>query len=190
MEHRTGEQQHPLSSPPEFSSVEQHELQKLHPTQTNSTLALANLEQQILAFIPTEETPLQPSTNPFSSDTSNTTVSFLQPQLERNNAWNFDTPNNLTADNLLTASQTTNSLTLEQLSRIESTAVNFWQSLLPDHQPLEVNFQIGDLNDGQIASAQVTKFSTTGLPIGGTITIDRDAQGAGWFSNATCYSRE
>jgi large repetitive protein len=185
VEHRTGEQQHPLFSPPEFSSVEQHELQKLHPTPSNSTLALANPEQQILAFIPTEETPLQPSTNPFASDTSNTTVSFLQPQLERNNAWNFDTPNSLTADNLLTAPQTTNSLTLADLSRIESTAVNFWQSLLTDHQPLEVNFQIGDLADGQIASAQVTKFSTTGLPIGGTITIDQDAQGAGWFIDAT-----
>jgi PKD repeat protein len=189
VEYRNGEQ-HPLSSPPDFSAIEQHELQKLLPAQTNTTLALANIEQQISAFIPTEDNPtkpLLPSTNQFSSDTSNTTVSFLQLQLDRNNSWNFDTSisQDFPPANFLTDAQTTNSLTLEQLSRIESTAVNFWQSLLPSHQPLEVNFQIGDLADGQIAEAQVTKFSSTGVPVGGTIIIDRDAQGAGWFVDAT-----
>jgi large repetitive protein len=41
------------------------------------------------------------------------------------------------------------------------------------------------ISNREIAQAQVTKFSPTGLPTGGTILIDRQAQGAGWFVDPT-----
>jgi large repetitive protein len=195
VENRTQEQQQTLALLPNLST-EQYDPLTLVPTQTSPTLAAIDLanptDQQILSII-TGNNPdgafqtVAKYSNPFASDTATPAVSLLQPTVAYNDAWTFDaaTSTDRTASDLTPQSQTSNSLTLEQLSRVESTAVNLWQNLLTDNRQLDVSFQITDLADGQIAQAQVTKFSSTGLATGGTILIDRSAQGAGWFIDST-----
>jgi hypothetical protein len=183
VENRTQEQQQTLALLLNLVG-EQYDPLTLIPTQTSPTLAAIDLanptDQQILSII-TGNNPdgafqtVAKYSNPFASDTATPAVSLLQPTVAYNDAWTFDaaTSTDRTASDLTPQSQTSNSLTLEQLSRVESTAVNLWQNLLTDNRQLDVSFQITDLADGQIAQAQVTKFSSTGLATGGTILIDR-----------------
>jgi PKD repeat protein len=197
VEHLSGEQLQSLSTQANLLPLDPRSLLTLLPIQPSPTLPpLHNpTDQQILSIITGDnpngafQTVAKYSTNPLAPDTSNQIISFLQPTLagvtvpvaNRQNSWTLDS----TSYTLNPTPHTQNPLTLEQLSRVESTAVNLWQNLLPDHRQLDVNFQITDLANGEIAQAQVTKFSPTGLPIGGTILIDRHAQGAGWFVDAT-----
>ena len=194
VENRNQEQLQTFSTDPNLLPVERYDPLTLLPLQTSPTLAsLSNpTDQQILSIITGDnpngafQTVAKYSSNPLAADTSKQIVSFLQPtlNLDRSSTLNSPLPTNNPGDSLL-ETQTSSNLTLEQLSRVESTAVNLWQNLLPDHRQLEVNFQITDLANGEIAQAQVTKFSPTGLAIGGTILIDRTAQGAGWFVDST-----
>ncbi|MBD2241879.1 cadherin-like domain-containing protein [Aulosira sp. FACHB-113] len=48
-----------------------------------------------------------------------------------------------------------------------------------------INFQIADLPTGQLAEAQITQFDALGRPNGGTILIDHNANGIGWFIDPT-----
>ncbi|MBD2594927.1 hypothetical protein H6G74_11375 [Nostoc spongiaeforme FACHB-130] len=48
-----------------------------------------------------------------------------------------------------------------------------------------LTFQITDLPTGQLAEAQITKYDSFGRPNGGTILIDNDANGVGWFIDPT-----
>ena len=195
MENRNQEQLQTFSTDPNLLPVERYDPLTLVPTQTSPTLApLTNnpTDQQLLSIITGDnpqgafQTVAKYSSNPLAADTSKQIVSFLQPtlNLDRSSTLNSPLPTNNPGDSLL-ETQTSSNLTLEQLSRVESTAVNIWQNLLPDHRQLDVSFQITDLANGEIAQAQVTKFSPTGLAIGGTILIDRSAQGAGWFVDST-----
>jgi hypothetical protein len=193
VEHLSGEQLQPLSTQTNILPLDPRSPLTLLPTQPNPTLAPLNnpTDQQILSIITGDnpngafQTVAKYSSNPLATDTSNQIVSFLQPTLKLDRSSTLNSPpTNSTGESLL-ETQNSKNLTLEQLSRIESTAVNLWQNLLPDHRQLDVNFQIADLANGEIAQAQVTKFSPTGLPTGGTILIDRQAQGAGWFVDAT-----
>ncbi len=187
MENRSGEQLQPLTTIPNLLPIGQQDPLTLIPLQPNPTLAPLNLanptDQQILSIITGDnpdgafQTVAKYSSNPLSPNLSSQTPLYPSPFTLS------PLPFPPSPTSLL--ENTSNSLTLEQLSRVESTAVNIWQNLLPDRRQLDVNFQITDLANGEIAQAQVTKFSPTGLPIGGTILIDRHAQGAGWFVDST-----
>jgi hypothetical protein len=48
-----------------------------------------------------------------------------------------------------------------------------------------LTFQIADLPTGQLAEAQITNYDSLGRPNGGTILIDTDANGIGWFIDPT-----
>lgn len=52
---------------------------------------------------------------------------------------------------------------------------------LPETIPLEIT----DLPTGQLAEAQVTHYTEQGIPNGGTILIDHNANGLGWFIDPT-----
>ena len=51
--------------------------------------------------------------------------------------------------------------------------------------PLNLTLEITDLPTGQLAEAQVTEFTDQGIPNGGTILIDHNANGLGWFIDPT-----
>ncbi|MBE9050263.1 PKD domain-containing protein [Nostocales cyanobacterium LEGE 11386] len=48
-----------------------------------------------------------------------------------------------------------------------------------------INLQITDLPTGQLAEAQITSFDSFGRPNSGTLLIDDDANGIGWFIDPT-----
>ena len=70
-----------------------------------------------------------------------------------------------------------------QLTNIYSTAQSLWKSA----NSFDLTFQIADLPTGQLALAQITKFNSQGQPTGGTILIDDDANGKGWYIDLTPF---
>ncbi|NEQ98497.1 MAG: hypothetical protein F6K30_17550 [Cyanothece sp. SIO2G6] len=49
----------------------------------------------------------------------------------------------------------------------------------------QLEFIVRDLPSGQLAEATITRFDTSGVPIAGTILIDDDANGLGWYIDPT-----
>ncbi|MEH2245265.1 hypothetical protein [Nostoc sp.] len=66
-----------------------------------------------------------------------------------------------------------------------STAPTLWQTLFDPTNPFDLTLQIADLPTGQLAEAQITNYDPQGRPNGGTILIDDDANGIGWFIDPT-----
>nr|WP_250855216.1 PKD domain-containing protein [Anabaena sp. CCAP 1446/1C] len=62
---------------------------------------------------------------------------------------------------------------------------NLWNTLFDPTNPFNLNLQITDLPVGQLAEAQITNYDSFGRPNGGTILIDDDANGIGWFIDPT-----
>jgi hypothetical protein len=67
------------------------------------------------------------------------------------------------------------------LTNIYSTAQTLWQTTTP----INLNFEITNLPTGQLAEATITGYNSDGTPRTATITIDNDANGVGWFIDAT-----
>ena len=68
---------------------------------------------------------------------------------------------------------------------LNNSATNIWSDLLQSETQLDIDFQITDLPKGQLASATITGFDDAGKPNAGTILIDHDANGIGWFIDET-----
>ncbi|WP_299490262.1 PKD domain-containing protein, partial [Acaryochloris sp. IP29b_bin.137] len=66
----------------------------------------------------------------------------------------------------------------------QNTTIPTWLQFLQDSTPFNLNIEITDLPTGQLAEATLTQF-TNGLPSAGTLTIDDDANGRGWFIDTT-----
>jgi hypothetical protein len=60
---------------------------------------------------------------------------------------------------------------------------DLWQALFDP--TFNLTLQITDLPTGQLAEAQITDYDSLGRPNGGTILIDADANGIGWFIDPT-----
>ncbi len=67
------------------------------------------------------------------------------------------------------------------INDLNTIATNIWSDLLNPETPLNITFQVTDLPTGQLAEAQITSFDASGMPSAGTILIDDDANGKGWF---------
>jgi hypothetical protein len=50
-----------------------------------------------------------------------------------------------------------------------------------------INFSFTDLPTGQLAEAQITDYDSLGRLNGGTLLIDTDANGVGWFIDQTPF---
>jgi hypothetical protein len=61
------------------------------------------------------------------------------------------------------------------------TASDFWQLV----SPINVSIEITDRPTGQLAEANITRFDPSGRPTSGTLTLDTDANGLGWFIDST-----
>jgi len=75
--------------------------------------------------------------------------------------------------------------TPQTINNINSIAQNFWNSYLNPQTPLNINLLLTDLPTGQLAEAQITKFDPSGRPNGGTLLIDHNANGIGWYIDPT-----
>ncbi len=52
---------------------------------------------------------------------------------------------------------------------------------------INLNFTVTNFPNGQLAEAQITNYDQYGRPNGGTILIDSDANGKGWFIDSTPF---
>ena len=68
---------------------------------------------------------------------------------------------------------------------LNNTATNIWSDLLQSETQLDIGFQITDLPKGQLAEATITGFDNSDKHNAGTIEIDHDANGVGWFIDRT-----
>jgi large repetitive protein len=75
--------------------------------------------------------------------------------------------------------------TLEIINVLNNSATNIWSDLLQSKTQLDIDFQITDLPKRQLAEATITGFDDSGKPNAGTIYIDSDANGVGWFVDST-----
>jgi hypothetical protein len=82
------------------------------------------------------------------------------------------------------------SITLQQFLRshnfnLQNTTIPTWTEFLTGTTPFNLNIEITDLPTGQLAEANITHFDPTGRPTSGTLTLDSDANGLGWFIDPT-----
>jgi DNA/RNA endonuclease G (NUC1) len=68
---------------------------------------------------------------------------------------------------------------------LQNTTIPTWTEFLTGTTPFNLNIEILDLPTGQLAEANITHFDPTGRPISGTLTLDTDANGLGWFIDST-----
>ena len=86
------------------------------------------------------------------------------------------------------------------ITQLILSAQTIWNNLLPTVTPIDITIKVTDLPTGQLASALITKFvderSETsrrvdqGNPIEGTIEIDADGNGLGWYIDPTPVQEE
>jgi hypothetical protein len=75
--------------------------------------------------------------------------------------------------------------TPEIINALNNSATKIWSDLLKPKTFFDLNFQIKDLPTGQLAESTITSFDDSGVPNGGTIYIDSDANNKGWFIDPT-----
>jgi hypothetical protein len=68
---------------------------------------------------------------------------------------------------------------------INNTSLTLWNTSLQSIRPLNLTIEITDLPAGQLAEANITGFDPTGRPNSGTLYLDTDANGLGWFIDTT-----
>jgi DNA/RNA endonuclease G (NUC1) len=81
-------------------------------------------------------------------------------------------------------------VTLQQLFSshnfsLQNTTVPTWLEYLQGTTPFNLNIEIADLPTGQLAEANITGFDPTGHPNSGTLYLDTDANGLGWYIDST-----
>jgi hypothetical protein len=82
------------------------------------------------------------------------------------------------------------SITLQQLLSshnfsLQNTTVPTWLEFLQGTTPFNLNIEVTDLPTGQLAEANITGFDPTGRPSSGTLYLDTDANGLGWYIDPT-----
>jgi DNA/RNA endonuclease G (NUC1) len=68
---------------------------------------------------------------------------------------------------------------------LQNTTIPTWTEFLTGTTPFNLNIEITDLPTGQLAEANITSFDSTGRPTSGTLTLDTDANGLGWFIDSS-----
>jgi hypothetical protein len=82
------------------------------------------------------------------------------------------------------------SVTLQQFLsshnfNLQNTTIPTWTEFLTGTTPFNLKIEITDLPTGQLAEANITRFDSNGRPTSGTLTLDTDANGLGWFIDST-----
>jgi PKD repeat protein len=70
---------------------------------------------------------------------------------------------------------------------VTQAAVEIWRALVPNLPLVAFDVVVGNLPAGQLAWAAITRFDEHGLPARGVIVFDTDADGRGWFADATPF---
>ncbi len=73
---------------------------------------------------------------------------------------------------------------LQTINQLNNSVNHIWSTLLPQTN-IDITYEIKDLPSGQLAEATITGFDSEGKPNAGIVSIDHDANGVGWFIDAT-----
>jgi DNA/RNA endonuclease G (NUC1) len=112
---------------------------------------------------------------------------FVSPQAQsfaQIDSTKISLPSSITSTELFSSHLLTHNLTPE-LTNVESTAINIWNTFLQSTTPINLTFDITNLLTGQLAEATITGYDQLGRPNKATISIDDDANGVGWFLDTT-----
>ncbi|NEQ98499.1 MAG: hypothetical protein F6K30_17565 [Cyanothece sp. SIO2G6] len=99
------------------------------------------------------------------------------------NSTEISLPSSIALQQLLTGYQRTT-----HNPELQNTTITDWTQFLQTQSPFNLNIEITDLPTGQLAEATITRFDANGQPIAGTILIDDDANGLGWFIDPTPWN--
>jgi hypothetical protein len=102
-------------------------------------------------------------------------INFSQIGISENDSSKISLPSSITLQQLLSSHN----------SNLQNTTVPTWLEFLQGLSPFNLNIEIEDLPTGQLAEATITGFDPTGHPNAGTLYLDTDANGLGWFIDPT-----
>jgi DNA/RNA endonuclease G (NUC1) len=119
--------------------------------------------------------------------TSHTKIKSTQVSPTQIDSSKITLPSSISSQQLLSSHLPNHNSTSNFVSNFQSSVTSIWSDLLKSETSLEINFQITDLPTGQLAEAQITSFNEFGLPQTGTILIDYNANGVGWFIDRTPF---
>jgi len=83
-------------------------------------------------------------------------------------------------------------ITLQQLltshnPNLQNTTVPTWTEFLKSPTPFNLKIEVIDLPIGQLASATINGYDTNNRPNSGTLTLDINGNGSGWFIDTTPF---
>ena len=64
-------------------------------------------------------------------------------------------------------------------------ALRQWIDIVGGVGPMQIVLETADLPDAELAAIDIDRVNRRGLPVAGTITLDADAAGVGWFIDST-----
>tara|TARA_R110002111_G_scaffold247140_1_gene309996 strand:+ start:270 stop:17531 length:17262 start_codon:yes stop_codon:yes gene_type:complete len=73
----------------------------------------------------------------------------------------------------------------DSIDQVIKAAVNTWETALGLEEPLDVQVIVRDFGSAQLGSGQATEYNVDGIPVGGRVVIDNDANGLGWHVDVT-----
>ncbi|MCA9014978.1 MAG: hypothetical protein KDA77_06555, partial [Planctomycetaceae bacterium] len=73
----------------------------------------------------------------------------------------------------------------DSIGQVIEAAVNTWETALGLEEPLQVDVIVRDFGTAQLGSGQTTDYNADGIPVGGRVVIDDDANGLGWHVDVT-----
>lgn len=117
-----------------------------------------------------------------------TQIDFTQRHLPKSNSSKISVSGSVSFEQLLAFNNFSfdiQNYTPQFIDNINSTALTFWNLFLQPSILFNINLQITDLPPGQLAEAVITQYDPSGHPNGGTLLIDRDANGLGWYIDPT-----
>jgi hypothetical protein len=112
-------------------------------------------------------------------------VGFSQASSLQINAGKVSFSRSISSQQFLSTFFSSHDSTASVLYDINNTALILWNTYLQPTTPLNLNIEITDLPTGQLAEANITGFDPTGRPNSGTLYLDTDANGLGWYIDPT-----
>lgn len=71
------------------------------------------------------------------------------------------------------------------LNAAYNSATTLWNVSQNAQAPFQINIFVQDLPSGQLAESQINSFDSSGHPLSGTLTLDVDGNGLGWYIDPT-----
>jgi hypothetical protein len=120
---------------------------------------------------------------PFATEVNSAQINTIQDSRQINSS-KVSLPSSISSEQFFSAYSGHN-VSPTSIYNINNTVLTFWNSYFQSPTPFNLNIEIADLPTGQLAEANITGFDPTGHPNSGTLYLDTDANGLGWYIDPT-----